>query len=64
MYPGNKTKRFYESDRIIPSVGAFSLTPGNDDIEEDNLEIFIKDALKTLLYYHGFITLDFESKNY
>jgi hypothetical protein len=64
LYPGNKTKRFYETDRIIPSVGAFSLTPGNNDIEEDNLEIFLKDVLKTFLFNHGLITLDFESVNY
>ena len=50
LYPGSKTKRFYESKRIIPSVGAFSLTPGNDELEEDNLEIFIKDVLKTFLF--------------
>ena len=64
LYPGNRTKRFYESDRIIPSVGAFSLTPGNDDVEEDNLEIFIKDVLKTFLHNHGLITLDIVSVNY
>ena len=64
LYPGSKTKRFYESKRIIPSVGAFSLTPGNDEIEEDNLEIFIKDVLKTFLFNHGLITLDFVSVNY
>ena len=64
LYPGNKTKRFYESDRIVPSVGAFSLTPGNDNVEEDNLEIFIKDVLKTFLHNHGLITLDIVSVNY
>lgn len=62
LYPGNKTKRFYESDLIIPSVGAFSLTPGNDDIEEDNLEIFIKEVLKTLLYNHGLINYEWNSE--
>lgn len=64
LYPGNKTKRFYESDLIIPSVGAFSLTPGNDDVEEDNLEIFIKEVLKTLLYNHGLIIYEWNSENY
>lgn len=59
LYPGNRTKQFFESDMIIPSVGAFSLTPGNDDIEEDNLEIFIKEVIKTLLYNQGLITLDY-----
>lgn len=64
LYPGNKTKQFFESNTIIPSVGAFSLTPGNDEIEEDNLEVFIKNVLKTLLYYQGLVTLDFDSTNY
>ena len=64
IYPGNITRRFNESDMVIPSVGAFSLTPGNDDVEEDNLEVFIKDVLKTLMYYHGLINLEFSSVNY
>jgi len=61
LYPGNKPKRFYESDLIIPSVGAFSLTPGNEDIDEDNLEVFIKEVLKTLLFYHGLIVYEWKS---
>lgn len=61
LYPGNKTKQFFESNTIIPSVGAFSLTPGNEGFEEDNLELFIKEVLKTLLFYQGLITLDFNS---
>lgn len=64
LYPGNVSKRFYESDLIIPSVGAFSLTPGNEDVEEDNLAIFIKKVLRTLLFYHGLITYDFVSVDY
>ncbi|MBQ6629182.1 MAG: DUF2357 domain-containing protein [Methanobrevibacter sp.] len=63
LYPGNKTKRFYESNLIIPSVGAFSLTPGNDDVEEDNLEIFIKEVLKTLLFNHGLIVYGWDSSD-
>ena len=64
LYPGNKTKQFFETNTIIPSVGAFSLTPGNDDVEENNLEVFIKEVIKTLLYNQGLITLDFDSLNY
>ncbi|MBQ2832752.1 DUF2357 domain-containing protein [Methanobrevibacter sp.] len=64
LYPGSKTKRFRESDLVIPSVGAFSLTPGNDDVEEDNLAIFIKEVLKTLLYNHGLINYEWISVNY
>ena len=64
LYPGSITQRFNELDMVIPSVGAFSLTPGNDDIEEDNLEVFIKDVLKTLMFYHGLINLEFVSVSY
>ena len=64
LYPGDVTKRFYESNTVIPSVGAFCLTPGEDDSEEDELEIFIKQVVKALLYYQGLITLDFNSLNY
>ena len=64
LYPGNITKRFYESDLIIPSVGAFSLTPGNEGIEEDNLAIFIKEVLKTLLFNWGLINYEWNSDNY
>ena len=63
LYPGNITKRFYESDLIIPSVGAFSLTPGNDEIDENNLEIFIKDVLKTFLFNLGLLDYEFVSIN-
>ena len=61
LYPGNKTKRYYESDLIIPSVGAFSLTPGDEGNEENNLEIFIKEVIKTLLFNQELISLDFSS---
>ena len=61
LYPGSITQRFYESDLVIPSVGAFSLTPGNDDIEEDNLEVFIKEVLKTLLFNHGLVPREWTS---
>lgn len=58
LYPGSITKRFTESDLIIPSVGDFALTPGNNDIGENNLEILIKEILKTLLLNHGLISKD------
>ena len=61
LYPGNITRRFYESDLIIPSVGAFSLKPGNDDVEENNLEVFVKEVLRTLLFNHGLITNEWKS---
>ena len=62
LYPGNKTKQFFESTTVIPSVGAFSLTPGNEGFEEDELESFIKNVIKTLLFNQGLITLDFISE--
>ena len=61
LYPGNKTKQFFETDTVIPSVGAFSLTPGHEEFDEDELEKFIREVLKTLLFNHGLITLDFKS---
>ena len=61
LYPGDVSKRFDESNFVIPSVGAFSLTPGKDDIGENNLEVFIKDVLKTLLYYQGLYLIEFKS---
>lgn len=64
LYPGNMTKQFFETNTIIPSVGAFCLTPGNDGFEENNLESFIKEVIKTLLYNQGLITFDFNSLNY
>ena len=64
LYPGNKTKQFFETNTVIPSVGAFSLTPGNKGEDEDDLEKFIRDVLKTLLFNHGLITRDFVSVNY
>ena len=59
LYPGSKTKQFLETGTIIPSVGAFSLTPGNDEIEKDKLEKFIKDVIHTLLFNQGLINIVF-----
>lgn len=64
LYPGNRTKQFFETDTVIPSVGAFSLTPGNEEFDEDELEKFIREVLKTLLFNHGLIELEFVASNY
>ncbi|WP_407432909.1 DUF2357 domain-containing protein [Methanobrevibacter sp.] len=64
LYPGTKSKYFREEDLIIPSVGAFSLTPGNTDIEEDNLTKFIKKVIGTLLFKDGLIIYEWVSSNY
>ena len=64
LYPGNRTKQFFETNTIIPSVGAFSLTPGKDDVEENNLEVFIKEVIRILLFNQGLINIDFNTKKF
>lgn len=50
LYPGDVQKLFKENDDlIIPSVGAFPLAPGNGGDEENNLIIFIKSVIKSLI---------------
>ena len=64
LYPGTKSKYFKQEDLVIPSVGAFSLTPGKTDIEEDNLTKFIKSVIETLLFQDGLINYEWVSSNY
>ena len=64
LYPGTKSKYFKQEDLVIPSVGAFSLTPGNTDVEEDNLTKFIKKVIETLLFQDGLIIKEWVSSNY
>ena len=64
LYPGTKSKYFKQEDLVIPSVGAFSLTPGNTDIEEDNLTKFIKSVIETLLFQDGLINYEWISFNH
>lgn len=64
LYPGIKSKYFLQKDLVIPSVGAFSLTPGNTEIEEDNLTKFIKKVIETLLYQDGLIHYEYLSSSY
>jgi len=47
LYPGHLHKIFKENEEdIIPSVGAFPLTPGGDELNEEGMiEIFIKEVL-------------------
>ena len=61
LYPGTKSKYFLQEDLIIPSVGAFSLTPGNTEVEEDNLARFIKIVIETLLFQDGLIVREWIS---
>ena len=64
LYPGTKSQYFLQEDFVIPSVGAFSLTPGNTEIEEDNLTKFIKIVIETLLFQDGLIIKEWVSSNY
>jgi hypothetical protein len=64
LYPGTKSKYFKQEDLVIPSVGAFSLTPGNTDVEEDNLTKFVKKVIETLLFRDGLIIKEWVSSNY
>jgi len=47
LYPGSESKIFKEKPpKKLPSVGAFPLTPGRDNLnEESEIEKFIKDVL-------------------
>ncbi|GAB6056495.1 DUF2357 domain-containing protein [Methanobacterium movens] len=48
LYPGKKSKIYRErSDYLLPSVGAFPLTPGGSDMgDEDEIKLFLKRVLK------------------
>ena len=50
LYPGDFPKIFEETPgTIVPSVGAFHLTPGSEDIKESGkIEEFIKDVLNNI----------------
>ncbi|MGB9980115.1 DUF2357 domain-containing protein [Methanobacterium sp.] len=54
FYPGNKCEVFRVNEReTIPSVGAFPLTPGESELEEDNLIKFIKSILRNIIKRTG-----------
>ena len=65
LYPGNSPENFqvFES-QDIPSVGAFSLTPGNDGNDEDSLSVFITNVLKILLGDGEYYVYEWRSFNY
>ncbi len=49
LYPGRIQKIYPEySGNIIPSVGAFSLTPGKSETDEDKLEKFLENIIKQI----------------
>lgn len=50
LYPGDKCEIFrIDTNETIPSVGAFPLTPGENGLEEDNLNLFIKGVLRNII---------------
>ena len=49
LYPGDKVTVFREAEGIIPSVGAFPLTPGKNGLEEEELILFIKEILEHMI---------------
>lgn len=49
FYPGNKQKIFYEKDSSVLAVGAFPLNPGDAEIEENNIVMFIKNLINELV---------------
>lgn len=49
LYPGGKCEIFKEKNLELPSVGALSLTPGENDTELVNLVTFIRNALVSLI---------------
>lgn len=54
LYPGNKCEIFkVDINEPIPSVGAFPLTPGENGLEEDNLNLFIKAVLRNIIKRTG-----------
>lgn len=55
LYPGHEKRIFYEkSSNILPSVGAFPLTPGEEiSGEEDQISGFILDVLEFIVCENG-----------
>ncbi len=50
LYPGDIQKIFFmDENETIPSVGAFPLTPGKNGIEDQEIEMFIRAILRTLI---------------
>ena len=51
LYPGRKTKIYRESSTILPSVGAFPLTPGKSVSQDENhIENFLNQVLNEINY--------------
>jgi len=48
LYPGTKKKIYREFSNILPSVGAFPLTPGKSVNDENNIEVFINQVIDHL----------------
>ena len=48
LYPGNKTKIYRMEEGIIPSVGAFPLTPDNTHEQEEHISKCISRLIEAL----------------
>lgn len=61
LYPGDYSKIYREGDEIIPSVGAFPLTPGNNFGQEaklmENIDKFLKATIGRLKKIEKFVTI-------
>lgn len=51
LYPGRKRQIYKEYSSILPSVGAFPLTPGVGVNDQKNIEVFIKKVLDYLFTF-------------
>ena len=49
LYPGNKAKIYRRDEVIIPSVGAFPLTPDNTHEQEEELIKTISEFIEALI---------------
>lgn len=49
LYPGNRSNIFRENDYVIPSIGAFSLIPGDNAVQDINLDSFIRKIIDCLI---------------
>ena len=52
LYPGNAPPKIFKQNKpdILPSVGAFPLIPGDNNLnQESNIECLIEKVLKELL---------------
>lgn len=65
LYPGNSPENFHVFEsQAIPSVGAFSLTPGKEGHDEKELSDFICEVLKILCGVGKYYIYEWRSDSY